>query len=323
MADTIERKLWALDAAGKGEVKLSARITSTGLIERSSELPIARPVVKSAGGKRRLLPEILGVFDRHVKSPPDANTGTFHEPFAGGASVALEVMRRYVFGKIRIADNNLALIATYKVIRDDVEALIRVLDDSYPSDWINRLDRFVALRAEFNSMMQYPHSGRAIGLAARFIVLNKTAFNGIWRVNSSGQFNVPFAHYNNPTICDVDNLRACSRALQGAKLYAKDFGSTPVKHGDVVYCDPPYIPTNATSNFVGYTKEGFGTDDQVRLRDKVREWKKLGAFVLLSNSDTPMTRELYKGFTLKKVQAARSVNARGDGRGKVSELLIY
>lgn len=284
----------------------------------------ATPWAKSVGGKRKLLPEIRSIIGPEIFAR--WNTGfTFHEPFVGGGAVFFGLIAGFALGMrgVRLADNNLALIATYKVIRDRVDALIDVLTQSYPLKHANTASGYASIRTEFNSFMNQPAKHRALGLAARFIVLNRLCFNGIWRVNSSGQFNVPFAHYNNPTICDVDNLRACSRALQGAKLYAKDFGSTPVKHGDVVYCDPPYIPTNATSNFVGYTKEGFGTDDQVRLRDKVREWKKLGAFVLLSNSDTPMTRELYKGFTLKKVQAARSVNARGDGRGKVSELLIY
>jgi DNA adenine methylase len=294
----------------------------------------AKPWAKSVGGKRKLLPEILSIIGPEFVTR--WSTGfTFHEPFVGGGAVFFGLANAqarmnlqssctsFQVRDVRLADNNLALIATYKVIRDRVDALIDILTLSYPPKYANTASSYVSIRAEFNSFMNQPAKHRALGLAARFIVLNRLCFNGIWRVNSSGQFNVPFAHYDNPTICDADNLRACSRALQGVKLYAKDFGSTPVKHGDVVYCDPPYIPTNATSNFVGYTKEGFGTDDQVRLRDKAREWKKLGAFVLLSNSDTPMTRELYKGFTLKKVQAARSVNARGDGRGKVSELLIY
>lgn len=275
------------------------------------------PFVKSAGGKRRLLPEILKILGPRIDATKPG--ATYHEPFVGGGALFFAVYNREI-GNIRLADGNLALIATYKVIRDDVDLLIARMRQH---GFHNAQSTFAKVRSYFNLDLANPNEQHALGLAVRFIYLNKTCFNGLWRVNQSGAFNVPFGRYTNPTICDAENLRACSKALQGVKLYAKDFSSTPVRPGDVVYADSPYIPVNATSNFVGYTKEGFGMADHIRLRDKAKEWKKLGAFVLLSNSDTPVTRELYKGWRLKEVQAARSVNSNGGKRGKVGELLIY
>jgi len=286
----------------------------------------ARPPVKSLGGKRKLLSEIFSVLIQ------PATSSTYHEPFLGGGAVYFDMVTRYGSRcKMRLADSNLALIATYKVIRDDVELLIERMNDPKNDGWYKNTDKsFKRIREVFNELMDAVSRRsdpllrwRRIALAHNFLYLNKTAFNGLWRVNSSGHFNVPFGRYDNPTICDAENLRACSRALQGAKLYAKDFATTPVKPGDTVYCDSPYIPINGTSNFVGYTKEGFGMADHIRLRDKALEWKNLGAFVLLSNSDTPVTRELYRGWRVKEVQAARAVNSKGDKRGKVGELLIY
>lgn len=280
---------------------------------------VARPAIKSAGGKRRLLPEIMAIMKDHIQSPPSFNASTYHEPFLGGGAVAFEMMRTFVFDKVRLADSNLPLIATYKVIRDDVEKLIVELSTG---KYTNDLETFMLIRKEFNETSVVKRN--ALAIAARLLYLNKTAFNGLWRVNSSGWFNVPFGKYANPTICDADNLRAVSKALQGVTLYAKDFRHTPVKKGDAVYCDSPYIPQSATSNFVGYTKEGFGMDAHIALRDQAIEWKRLGAFVLLSNSDTPMTRELYKDFkNLKEVSMARAINSSGGKRGKIEELLIW
>jgi DNA adenine methylase len=296
-----------------------SRITSRGLLAGvKPELPPARPAVKFAGGKTKLVPEILSILDKYVRLPPNANAGTFHEPFLGGGAVAFEVMRRYVFKETRLADSNLPLIATYKVIRDTPDRLITELSTG---KYTNSEEVFYAIRDEFN---ETPHTKRnALAIAARFIALNKMCFNGLWRVNRMGRFNVPFGRYDNPTVCDEENLRAVSRALQDVKLYAKDFRQTPVKKGDVIYADPPYIPLNATSSFTSYTKEGFGMSEQISLRDQAIEWKRMGAFVLLSNADTPLTRELYKGWRMKEVSMARAINSVGEKRKKIGELLIW
>ena len=160
--------------------------------------------------------------------------------------------------------------------------------------------------------------------AARFIYLNRTCFNGLYRVNKKGMFNVPFGAYTNPTICDEENLRAVSEALRGTKIISANFEATleTAKRGDVVYCDPPYLPVSITANFTTYTVGGFGLVDQTRLRDVAKALDARGVHVLLSNSDTPLVRKLYKGFRIEEVQAPRRVNSKAGKRGNVGELLI-
>jgi len=159
---------------------------------------------------------------------------------------------------------------------------------------------------------------------ARFIYLNKTCFNGLHRVNKQGKFNVPFGRYTNPMICDEENLRAASATLKGVIFAPLDFQNTVLaaKRGDAVYFDPPYMPVSATSNFTAYSAGGFGSDDQRRLRDVAKSLDDRGVHVLLSNSDTPFVRELYKGFKIEEVQAPRRVNSKASKRGNVGELLI-
>ena len=191
----------------------------------------------------------------------------------------------------------------------------------------NSKDRFLAIRAQFRTDIP-PSLSKTIrwANAADYVYINKVCFNGLYRVNSSGGFNVPFGDYPNPNWCDEENLRACAAALKPAILDSRDFDVlTSLGKGDVCYFDPPYVPASATSDFTSYTAKGFGPNDQIRLRDFALAAKKRGAFVLLSNSDTPLTRSLYSGknWTLKEVQMARSINSSGDKRGKVGELLIY
>lgn len=155
-------------------------------------------------------------------------------------------------------------------------------------------------------------------------VVSHNCFNGLYRVNKAGQFNVPFGRYTNPLICDEKNLRACSEVLQKVELHSGDFADivSDAKTGDVIYFDPPYVPLNPTSNFTSYTSGRFGLADQERLSICFKELVAKGAFVFLSNSDTPLVRDLYAGYELKEVQARRSINSKAEKRGKIGELLI-
>ena len=163
--------------------------------------------------------------------------------------------------------------------------------------------------------------------AARTIYLNKTGYNGLYRVNRAGRFNVPFGRYTNPGFCSadsVDNLRACSRTLRGAKLAVRDFGQV-VRHarkGDFVYFDPPYVPLSDTSDFTSYAAGGFGPAEQQRLADVVEKLSEAGVLVMLSNSDTPAVRALYARYRIDVVTASRSINSRAGGRGKVREVVV-
>ncbi len=262
-----------------------------------------RPFLKWAGGKRQLLPEL----ERHVPSPPP---GRYFEPFAGGAALFFHVQAK----RAVLSDVNERLIRTYKGVRDRVDEVIRILR-GYRHD----KEFFYALRA------QDVDSRSDAEVAAWFIYLNRTGFNGLYRVNRANRFNVPFGRYKNPTICDEPGLRACSAALAGAELVVTDFeaATASVGRGDFVYFDPPYVPLSVTSSFTSYTSEGFGLKDQVRLRDVALTLKQRGARVLLSNSSAPLVRDLYAdGFVAREAFATRFVNSKATGRGAVVELII-
>lgn len=236
--------------------------------------------------------------------------GTYHEPFVGGGALFFALRPRHAV----LADNNRRLVQTYCAIRNQVEDVIRLLS-GYPNEKSFFL-RLRAMRVDLRSDAE---------VAAWFIYLNRTCFNGLYRVNRSNGFNVPFGSYPNPMICDSDNLKACSRALQDVAVGHADFDTVldRAERGDFVYFDPPYLPISVTSSFTGYTASGFGLADHRRLRDVARELKRRGVHVLISNSSAPAIRELYsKGFQVSSVQAPRVINSNGAGRGKITELLI-
>jgi DNA adenine methylase len=216
--------------------------------------------------------------------------------------------------KAVLADVNERLVRTYKGIRDDVDTVIRLLK-TYPHD-----ESFFYKFRELDI-----DGGTNADVAAWFIYLNKTGFNGLYRVNRRNRFNVPFGRYARPTICDEPTLRACSSALACVDLLVADFEVVVAKarRGDFVYFDPPYVPLSATSSFTSYTASGFSADDQRRLRDTALRLKKRGVRVLLSNSSAGYVRDLYAGaFRLSTVPALRLVNSRPTDRGSISELLI-
>ncbi len=278
---------------------------------RMSEAPTGRPVqarpfLKWAGGKGRLLDELC--------SRLPAEFGRYFEPFVGGGALYFAL---HGAGRLRagaeLSDANGKLIDAYRAVRDDVEAVIAHL-----SGFSNDRDLYYQVREWRHEDLDLPRA------AARIIFLNKTCYNGLFRENSRGEFNVPFGRYVRPAICDAANLRAVAAALRRASLRQLDFEDVParVKPGDLVYFDPPYHPRSATSSFTQYSEHGFGEDEQRRLARVFRELDARGAYAMLSNSDTPFIRELYAGFVIEEVLAGRAINSKAERRGKVSELIV-
>lgn len=268
----------------------------------------ARPFVKWVGGKRQLVPELL------VRVGNSADT--YFEPFVGGGALfwALRSTRRFA-RKYVLSDSSHRLIRTYLAIRDHVE------------DVIESLSRLKYDRRSFEEFRNWDIDAEAddVDVAVWAIYLNKTCFNGLYRVNRAGKFNVPFGRYSNPTICDSGNLRRCSELLQGADIRCADFWAVAqrARRGDFVYFDPPYVPLSATSSFTGYSSDGFSNIDQERLRDLAQGLKKRGVRILLSNSIA--ARDLYggeRGFLTSVVSANRAINSKGAGRGAVKEILV-
>ncbi|HAS00119.1 MAG TPA: hypothetical protein DEA89_01920 [Candidatus Moranbacteria bacterium] len=273
-----------------------------------------KPFVKWVGGKRQLLKQ----FRERDLYPPydfDPKTATYFEPFVGGGAMFFDLLPK----KAVLSDMNAELVTTYNVIKNDVEGLIKKLKEHQKK---NNKEYFLKVRAQdFKKLSD-------VDVAARFIYLNRTCFNGMFRVNSSGQFNVPFGDNKNPLICDEENLRKAHDAMKHTKILHQDYGKVleKAKKGDFVYFDPPYYPVNATSSFTSYTKEGFLEKQQIELKDAFMELHKRGCYVMLSNSDTPLINELYSGLGKKikihTVDAGRSINSKGTGRGKIKEVVV-
>ncbi|HRN68348.1 MAG TPA: Dam family site-specific DNA-(adenine-N6)-methyltransferase, partial [Promineifilum sp.] len=216
-------------------------------------------------------------------------------------------------GQARLSDANPSLIDVYLALRDCVDEVIAVLRGH-----IHDRDYYYQVRALRPETLSLPER------AARVIYLNKTCYNGLYRENRKGEFNVPFGRYKNPTICDEPNLRAASRALQGVDISNRPFTSILdyAQAGDFVYFDPPYHPLSPTANFTAYDRHGFGPDDQRHLRDVFAALGDRGVRAMLSNSDTPLIRDLYAGFRIDQVFVARAVNSKASGRGKVAEVIV-
>lgn len=270
-----------------------------------------KPFVKWVGGKRQLLAQ----FRKLNLYPPELfniKTGRYFEPFVGGGAVFFDLLPEKGF----LSDLNKELVVAYNVIKNDVDNLIVSLK-KHKTD----KEYFLKIRA------QDPNKLSDLNIASRFIFLNRTCFNGLYRVNSKGGFNVPYGKYTNPLICDEDNLRKVSKALQGIEIKYQDYKEVlkKAKKGDFVYFDPPYYPVSKTSSFTSYTSESFLDKEQIELRDTVLELQKRGCYVMLSNSDTSFINKIYSGFKgirINKVEAGRSINSKGNGRGKITEVLV-
>jgi len=263
-----------------------------------------RPFLKWAGGKQRLIAQ----YQEHFPNFQDIDR--YYEPFIGGGAIFFHYQPETAV----LADRNQTLIDVYQAIQQDVDAVIVALKPHH-----NDSDYFYEVRAW--DVAQLTLAQRA----ARIIFLNKTCFNGLFRENSKGKFNVPFGRYKNPKICDEERLWAASAALQNVSLMAGDFENVveTAVAGDFVYFDPPYAPLNATSSFTQYDKDGFALADQIRLAETVADLTKRNCKVMLSNSSAPIIYDLYeKDYRLVDMQARRNINSKASRRGPVKELLI-
>ncbi len=263
------------------------------------------PIVKWVGGKRQLMFELL-------KNLPKSYN-RYYEPFIGGGALFFELQPDNAY----VSDMNEELINLYSVVRNDVYELIHDL-----SKHKNSKEYFLEIR-NLDRTEQYAKLSN-VERASRFIYLNRTCFNGLYRVNTQGQFNVPFGNYKNPKIIDENNLLNCSELLKKTEIRCADFSEilNKVQKGDFVYFDPPYVPLTETSSFTSYTKDGFDLDMQFKLRDVCYELDSMGVKFMLSNSDTKFVNELYANYEIKKVFASRQINANADGRGKITEVLV-
>jgi len=271
-----------------------------------------KPFVKWVGGKRQLLKQFkeLGLYPPEDFNP---NKATYFEPFVGGGAVFFDLFPQ----KAVLFDLNQELITTYNVIKNDVEKLIKSLKKhKYGKEY------FLKMRAK------NPKRLSDINIASRFIYLNRACFNGLYRVNKNNEFNVPFGSYENPLICDEENLKKIHNVLQKVDILNEDYKEVlkMAKKGDFIYLDPPYYPVNRTSSFTSYTSNNFLEKEQEELKDIFVKLHKKGCFVMLSNSDTSFINKLYSGLGKKikinKIKATRIINSNAKKRGKINEVLV-
>lgn len=263
------------------------------------------PIVKWVGGKRQLMFEL-------IENMP-SSYGRYFEPFIGGGALFYQLQPENAY----ISDSNEELINLYLTVRDEVDDLITDLNKHKVSK-----EYFLEIR-NLDRTKKYKKLSN-IEKASRFIYLNRTCFNGLYRVNSQGQFNVPYGNYKNPRIVDERNLRNCSELLKKTEIQCSDFSAilNKVHKGDFVYFDPPYFPLNETSSFTSYTKNGFDIKMQHKLKELCDELDSMGVMFMLSNSDTQFVNDLYSEYEIKKVHALRQINANAEGRRKITEILV-
>lgn len=271
------------------------------------DLPIPRPFLKWAGGKTQLADALLERRPAHFN--------VYHEPFVGSGALFFRLFREGLIRHAVLSDINAELIDTYLAIRDYVTEVIHIL-----SEFPYSKEFYYKLRAQDPWALSLPER------AARMIYLNKTGYNGLYRVNRRGQFNVPFGRYKSPKYLDPENLLAVSQALQKVEIICTSFETVVerAKPGDWVYFDPPYVPVSSTANFTAYYADGFGLRDQERLRDICVALTQSDVYVMVSNSDTMVVRSLYASslFVMDEVWANRAINCNGAKRGKITELVI-
>ncbi len=303
----------------------------------SNDVVNARPFLKWAGGKTQLLDELYkrlplsliesGEIERYV------------EPFVGGGAFFFFLKRNFKIKEAYLLDINKELMIGYKVVQRNVDELIRelsIMQEMYVKlSEEGRKDFYYKIRDEYNRQKEgfdyFNYNFDWIKRAAYLIFLNKTCFNGLYRLNRKGEFNVPFGKYKNPVICDADNLIEVNRALRDTEIICADFEESKkyIRQNTLVYLDPPYRPLNNTSNFTSYNEEGFDDYDQIRLANFFKEMDNIGAFLMLSNSDPKNENQeddffdrLYEGFVIERVKAKRCINSNADKRGDINELII-
>ena len=274
---------------------------------------LVSPFVKWVGGKRGLISQILPFIPKKFNN--------YFEPFVGGGALFFSLYNLGVLKnkKVYLFDKNEELINAYNVIKNNPLELIKILKDFKQK---HSKEFFYKIR-EWDRYENYSKIS-PLKKAARFIYLNKTCFNGLYRVNKKGQFNVPFGRYKDPNIVDEINILNVSKALKNVEIKCCDFSEVLNYAGacDFVYFDPPYYPLNKTSSFTSYTQDDFLENEQKRLYEVFCELDKKGSFVIESNSDTEFIKNLYNNFDIIKIKANRFINSKSEGRGKIEEILI-
>lgn len=303
---------------------------SRHLRHSKSDGRIVKPFLKWAGGKGQLLKEIKQYYpfeNREITK--------YAEPFVGGGAVLFDILNKYDLEEVYISDINSELINTYRVIRDNIDDLIEILsamqNDYIPLDTEHRKEYYLDKRSRFNELKVNGDENINLEKAALMIFLNKTCFNGLYRVNKKGLFNVPMGSYKNPLICDENNLRIVSEKLQNVKIVCGDYKKSVdfIDENTFVYFDPPYRPITDTASFTAYTKNLFNDEEQIELAKFVDKMDKKGAKIVVSNSDPKNSHteddffdNIYSAHKIKRVDATRMINCNGEARGKIKELLI-
>lgn len=288
---------------------------------------LAKPFVKWVGGKSQLLEEIREKYPAKIEK--------YCEPFVGGGAVLFDVLSRYQPETVLINDINKELINTYVQIKYNCTEMIDQLSELQTAYKSHSLEEnkafFYEKRTRYNELKVNGNDAENLEKAVLFIFLNKTCFNGLYRVNSKGMFNVPFNNAKNPLLCDKDNLLACSKLLQNVEMQIGDYKECInfIDKETFVYIDPPYRPITQTSAFTSYSENGFSDKEQIELGRFITEISDKGAFILASNSDPKNTDkndnffdELYSNFEIKRVSASRMINSNAKKRGTINEILI-
>lgn len=288
---------------------------------------MAKPFVKWVGGKSQLLPEISKKYPLHIEK--------YCEPFVGGGAVLFDVLQEYHPQEVLINDINKELINTYLQVKNNCENLINNLHDLQEIylnlSQENRKKIFYEKRNLYNNLKVNGNEEENLEKAVLFIFLNKTCFNGLYRVNSKGLFNVPFNNAKNPLICDENNLRECSELLQNVQMKIGDYKECEsfIDERTFVYIDPPYRPISKTSAFTSYSENQFMDKEQTELADFIEHISNKKAFIIASNSDPKNADvndnffdDLYSNFKIERVSASRMINSKSEKRGNINELLI-
>lgn len=296
--------------------------------EKSKSITL-KPFVKWVGGKSQLVEQI----EKLLPTGGENRLTKYAEPMVGGGALFFSVLSKYNFEELYISDINDELINAYQTVKNDVDNLIAKLNEMQmlflPMDENGRKYFYYTVRERFNATALTEET--ATEKAAQFIFLNKTCFNGLYRVNRKGQFNVPMGAYKNPTICDDENLRNIHEVLKNVTIVCGDYSLSKsfIDKDTFVYIDPPYRPISETSGFTSYNSDVFDDNEQIRLSEFIDEINLSGAKIVLSNSDPKNVNEednffddLYKNYKINRVEASRAINSKGDKRGKINELLI-
>jgi len=308
-----------------------------GAIKTKDNTVLARPFLKWAGGKSQLIPELSSRLPKDINN--SGRIDTYVEPFVGGGAFFFYLKSRFEIKNSYLFDINRELVVGYKTIQNNYKELILTLQE-IESKYIrknedNRKKYYYAVREKYNTQIENfdysNYNNEWIERSSYLIFLNRTCFNGLFRQNSKGEFNVPCGKYKNPTICDEDNLKKVNSALKDTDIICGDFSESSkyITKNSLIYFDPPYRPLTTTSSFTSYSKEDFGEEDQIRLANYYKELNKRGAYLILSNSDpkneTPNDNffdDLYKDFLIERVNAKRSINCDPKKRGEIKELII-